>query len=82
MATVLGLVSADMMDSQVGQSLVGPSFSLCSIFFCPCSSFAQEHFWVKNFDISGWPHPSTRGHAYLLEVVFTGSTFPFSVHFS
>jgi hypothetical protein len=48
-ATVLGLVSADRMDPQVELSLVGPSFSLHSI-FCPCSSFAQEHFWVKSFE--------------------------------
>ena len=39
MATVLGLVSADMMDLQMEQSPVGPSFSLCSIFY-----FGQEHF--------------------------------------
>ena len=27
-----------------------------------------------------WPHPSTRNHAYLLEVVSTGSISPFSAH--
>ena len=47
--TVSALVSADRMDPQVGQSLDGPSFSICPI-SCPCSSFAQEHFWVKNFE--------------------------------
>ena len=73
--TVLGLVYADVLGPQVGQSPVGPSFSLCSI-FCPCSSFGQEHFWVKNFEMGGWPHPSTQGHAYLLEVVSTGSISP------
>jgi hypothetical protein len=45
-ATVLGLVSADMMYLQVGPFWVGRSFSLCSI-FCPCSSVGQEYFWVK-----------------------------------
>jgi hypothetical protein len=38
--------------AQVGQSLDGPSFSLCPI-FCPCSSFGQEHFCVKNLEIGG-----------------------------
>ena len=72
---MLGLVSADIIDPQMGQSQVGPSFSLCSI-FCPCSSFGQEHFWVINFEMGEWPHPSTGGHAYLLEVVSTGSISP------
>ena len=35
------------MDSQVGQSLDGLSFSLYST-LCPCISFRQEQFWVKN----------------------------------
>jgi hypothetical protein len=26
-----------------------------------------QHFWVKNFEMAGWPHPSTGDHAYLLE---------------
>jgi hypothetical protein len=58
--------------------LVLPSVSIP--FFCPCSSFGQEHFWVKNCEICGWPHPPTRDCAYLLEVVSTGSISPFSVH--
>ena len=36
-----------------------PSFSSFSLIFCPCSSFGQEHFWVKNFEMGGWPHTST-----------------------
>jgi hypothetical protein len=58
----LGLVSADGMDPQVGQSLYGLSFSLCSI-LCPCISFRQEQFWVKIFEMSGWSHPSIVGSA-------------------
>jgi hypothetical protein len=27
----------------------------------------------KSFEMGGWPHPSTRGHAYLLDEVYTGS---------
>jgi hypothetical protein len=50
-------------------------------FFSPCSSFGQEHFWVKNFEMSGWPCPLTRDCAYLLEVVSTGSNSPFLVPF-
>ena len=37
-ARVSGLVFADIVDFQEGQSLDGPSFNLCSI-CCPCSSF-------------------------------------------
>jgi hypothetical protein len=42
--------------------------SVSAPYFCPCSSFRQEKFWVKDFDVGGWPDPSTRGHVYLLEV--------------
>jgi hypothetical protein len=42
----LGLISAFGMDAQVGQSLDGLSFSLCST-LCPCISVRQEQFWVK-----------------------------------
>ena len=46
------------------------AFPLVSVpFFCPCLSFEQEHFWVKIFELHRWLHPSTEGHAYLLEVV-------------
>ena len=72
MSIVSDLVSVDKMDPQVGQCPDGPSFNLCSI-FCHCLSFGQEHFWVKNFEIGGWPPPSTGDHAYLLEVVSIGS---------
>ena len=30
--------------------------------------------------MGGWTHPSTRGHAYLLDVVSTGSISHFSAH--
>jgi hypothetical protein len=60
------------INPQVGKSLDGPFFSFCSI-FCPCSSFAEEHFWVKNFEMGMWSHLLTGGRAYLLEVVSTGS---------
>ena len=87
--TVSGLVSEDRMYPQVGKS-----FSLCSI-SCPCSSFSQERFLVKIFEMAGWHHSLTeslgRGcdggwrtwgrHTYLLSVLSTGSIFPFSVHF-
>ena len=43
--TVSGLVSEDRMYPQVGKS-----FSLCSI-SCPCSSFSQERFLVKIFEM-------------------------------
>ena len=34
-----------------------------------CISFRQGQFWVKIFEMGVWPHPSTRGHVYLLEVI-------------
>ena len=58
-----------------GQSLDGLSFSLYSN-LCLCLSFAQEHFWVKNFELHGGEHSSTGGHAYLREVVSIGSLSP------
>jgi hypothetical protein len=52
-------------------SLDGLSFNLCSM-FCLFLSFGQEHFWVKIFEMPGWPHVSTGGRVYLLEVVSRG----------
>jgi hypothetical protein len=52
-----GLMSADRMDPQVGQYPDDSFYSLCSI-LCPCLSFGQKHFWTKNFEMSGWLHPS------------------------
>ena len=62
-----------MMDLKVGQSSDRLSFSLCSILIFPCSSFGQEHFWVKNFEMAMWPLPTTGSCVYLLEVVSAGS---------
>jgi len=39
-------------------------------FFCLCLSFGT--FWVKNIEISGLPHSSTGGRAYLLKVISIG----------
>jgi hypothetical protein len=49
----LGLVSIYGMGTQVGQSLNGLLFSLCST-ACPCISFRQEQFCVKIFEIGRW----------------------------
>ena len=58
------------IDPKVGQSLDVLSFSLCSISPPPNPQhFFLEQFWVKNFEMAGWPHPSTGGHVCLLEVV-------------
>jgi hypothetical protein len=35
--------------SQVG-TVIGPSYLQSFLHFCPCSSFRQENFWVRNFD--------------------------------
>ena len=63
-------MSADRTDLKVVQSLDGLSFSFCSI------SFRQEQFWVKIFETGEWCHPSTGGHAFLQEVIATGSISP------
>jgi hypothetical protein len=49
--------------------------SVCSI-YSPYLSFGHEHFWVKNFEMLGWPHPSTGGHVYLQDVVSSGFISP------
>ena len=36
----------------------------------------SEYFWVKNFEMGGWPHPLMQGHACLLDVVSVGSLSP------
>jgi hypothetical protein len=59
-------VFADGMDHKVEWSLYGLSSTLLQ--FCPCISFEQEQFWVKNFEMDVWLHPSNRGYVYLLEV--------------
>ena len=59
----------------MGESLDGLSFSFCSI-FCPCLSFGQEPFWIRNFEERVQPHPSNGGYAYLLEVVSVGCISP------
>ena len=53
-AVVSGLVTVYGMDPQVAQSLDGFSFNLCFT-LCPCISFRQEPFWVKNLEMSGYP---------------------------
>jgi hypothetical protein len=71
----LGSVSVCGMDPQVGQTLDGLFFSLCST-LCPCISFRQEQFWVNIFEMGGGPHPSTGDRACLLDMVSTGSLSP------
>jgi hypothetical protein len=72
---VLGFVSADGMDPKVWWSLDVLSFSLGSI-FCPCVLFRQEQFWVKNFEMGEWHHPSTGAMPTYLEVDSPGSISP------
>ena len=67
-------------DGSSGGAIPGWSFLQSLFHFFPCSSFGQEHFCVKNFEIDEWSHPLTRGHAYLLEVGSTGSIAPFPAH--
>ena len=53
-----------------------PSVSAPFLFiylFSPCVLFRQEQLRVKTFEMGGWPHSSTADHAYLLEVVSSGS---------
>jgi hypothetical protein len=69
---VLGLLSGDGTHPEVGQSLDGLSFSFCSA-LCPCISFWQEEFWTNIFELGVWPHPSTWGCAYPLDMISTDS---------
>jgi hypothetical protein len=46
------------------------------LFFCPCLCFGQGQFWIKIFEMGGWPHPSSADCAYILEVVSIGSISP------
>ena len=55
-AIVTGYDGCIWMDPQVGQSLFGLSFRLCST-LCPCISFRQDKFWVKFFRWVGSPIP-------------------------
>jgi hypothetical protein len=53
-------------DESLGGVITGWFFlqSVLHFFLSP-----PEHFWVKHFEMGGWPHLSTGGHASLLEVV-------------
>jgi hypothetical protein len=51
-----------------------PSASV-PFFFSACL-FDRNVFWVKIFGMGGWPHVSTGGHAYLLEMVSVGPISP------
>jgi hypothetical protein len=53
---------------------VGQSLFLQSLLYF--FSIRQKQFWVKIFEMGRWPHPSTGGHDYLLEVFSTGSISP------
>ena len=70
----LDLVSADLMNPQMGRSLDGLSFRLCST-FCPCLSFGQEHFWVKILIWDQWRLCLSTGGG------FYRFTLPFVVYF-
>ena len=63
-------------DGSLGGVVSGWPFVQSLFQFFPCLSFGQEHFWVKNFEMHGWPHPSTGGCAYPLEVVSTSCISP------
>ena len=68
------------MDAQVGQSLDGLSFSLCST-FCPCISFRQDQFWIK--DLNGWVAPLPQPELCLTsEYGLYRFSLPFVGHFS
>ena len=63
------------MNLKVGWSLDDLSLSLCSIF--PAAfPLDKNNSGLKFLKMGGWPHASTGGHAYLLEVVSSGSISP------
>ena len=51
-------------------------------FFVPVLPLDRNISGLKNFEMGRWPPSLDQGHAYLLEVVSTGSISHFSVHFS
>jgi hypothetical protein len=75
-ATVSGfdVCRQDGFPKWCGSQMALPSVS--APFFCPCLSFGQEHFWVKNIEMAGWPHPLTGDLFSLLEMVSTSSISP------
>ena len=48
-------------DGSPSEAIPGWSFLQFLLHFCPFSSFGQEQFWAKYFDMGSCPHPSTRG---------------------
>jgi hypothetical protein len=61
------------MDSTVGWSLDGLSFSLCSTFVPAFFFLDSDNSELKIFKWVGVPIPPLGGHVYLLEVVSSGS---------
>jgi hypothetical protein len=56
-STIVSGFGVCIWDGSPGGAVSGwVSFSLCFT-LCPCISFGQEPFWVKNLEMSGWPHP-------------------------
>ena len=47
--------------SQVG-TVSGWLFLQSLLHFCPCITLRLDQFWVKNFEIGGWPCPLTGSH--------------------
>jgi hypothetical protein len=52
------------------------TFPSVSAPFYSCISFRQEQFWIKNFDMLEWLHPSTGVNVSLMEVAYSGSISP------
>jgi hypothetical protein len=81
---MLGLVSADMMYPQVGWFPGWPFLQfLIQVFVLglPLDRSISGLKKKKNFKMGGWLHPSTRGCAYLLEMVSTSSISLFSAYY-
>jgi hypothetical protein len=49
--------------------------SVFAPYFVSAFSFDRNNSGLKNFEMGGWPHSSTGGHAYLLKVDSTSSVF-------
>lgn len=60
------------INPELGQSLIGHSFILCSIFI-PAFLLDGNNFGSKNLKLCWYPHFSTGGPVYLLQVVSSGS---------
>jgi hypothetical protein len=68
--------SARVWCLSMGWLVPGQPFLQSLLHFCPWISFRHEQFSSKTLMVGWWPHSSTGGPVYVLEVVSSGSISP------